>query len=184
MEEGRYKAIADCSRFNTELEAHLEGEARPFIASHAQSCPSCNALLEDLKALQIAARELPQEEPSPAVWAGIRQSIESERDFAVAACSQFADELEAHLEGEAQPLVVSHAQACPSCHALLKDLQAIQIAAKDLPQFEPSPSVWANLQKSLASERTVMADCSQFSSELEAHLEGDARPYVVSVPIV
>src|SRR5690242_17072457 len=124
MEEVLYNAIAGCSRFNAELEAHLEGESRPFVTSHAASCTSCNALLTDLETIRLTARNLPPIEPSPAVWAKIRQSLAAERTLATAACSQFGVELQAHLEGELQPFVASHAQSCPSCNALLKDLQA------------------------------------------------------------
>ena len=65
MEESRYKAIAACSRFDNELEAFLEGEARPFIMAHAQDCASCGALLADLQSIRQAARDLPQEDAFP-----------------------------------------------------------------------------------------------------------------------
>ena len=78
MEESRYKAIAACSRFDNELEAFLEGEACPFIMAHAQDCASCGALLADLQAIRQAARELPLETPSPAVWANVRARLEAE----------------------------------------------------------------------------------------------------------
>ncbi len=181
MEEGRYKAIADCSRFGAELEDHLEGEPRPFIASHAQACTVCNALLEDLNAIRIAARELPQEAPSPAVWANVHQAMVSERGLVLAACAQFSDALETHLEGEPQPFVLAHARSCQSCNLLLEDLTAIQAAARALPEVEPSPAVWANIQKSLATEAVLAgAACAQFSVELESHLEDEASPFIVS----
>ena len=75
MEDSRYKAIAACSRFGGELEAYLEGEARPFIASHARECTACAALLADLQAIQVAARDLPQEAPSPALWSKLRANV-------------------------------------------------------------------------------------------------------------
>ena len=184
MEESRYKAIAACSRFDDELEAFLEGEARPFIMAHAQDCASCGALLADLQAIRKAARELPLEAPSPAVWANVRARLAAEGAIAVPACAQFDRELEAYLEEdehEVRPFIASHAQDCPSCGALLADLQAIRQAAWDLPQEEPSPLAWASLRTKLQAEGAFAAPaCGQFDAELEAYLEGDARPFIAS----
>jgi len=181
MEEGRYKAITACRQFNAELEAYLEGEARPFIASHAQKCPACSDLLADLQLIRVAARNLPQEEPSPAVWTNIRQSLAAQEAFGTSLCAQFSIELEGYLEGEARPFIASHARECPSCNSLLADLQLIQVTARDLPQEEPSPAVWANIRQNLASQGAfVTAPCAQFSTELVAYLEGEARPFIAA----
>ncbi|MGA3326004.1 MAG: anti-sigma factor [Terriglobia bacterium] len=152
MEESRYKAFAACSRFDDELEAYLEGEACPFIISHSQDCASCGALLADLRSIRQAAQDLPKEEPSRAVWARVRATLEAEGAFGVPACSQFNDELEAYLEGEARPFIASHLQDCPPCGALLADLLAIRQAARDLPLQEPSRAVWANVRARLEAE--------------------------------
>jgi len=152
MEDSGYRAFATCSRFDDELEAYLEGEARPFIVSHSQACASCGALLADLQAIRQAARALPLEEPSPLLWAKLRATLEAEGVFAAAACSQFNDELEAYLEGEARPFVVSHSQVCAPCGDLLADLEAIREAARDLPLEEPSRVVWANVRARLEAE--------------------------------
>ena len=125
----------------------MEGEARPFITSHARDCASCGALLADLQSIRRAARDLPQEEPSRAVWANVRARLEAEGAFGVPACPQFDAELEAYMEGEARPFIVSHSQDCASCGALLADLQSIRQAARDLPQEEPSRVVWANVAR-------------------------------------
>jgi predicted anti-sigma-YlaC factor YlaD len=177
MEEGRYKATTACRQFEAELEAHLEGVARPFIASHAHECPACSDLLADLQLIQVAARDLPQEEPSSAVWTTIRSSIQSLND----ACAQFRAELQADLEGEAQPFIASHAQECPACSDLLADLQLLQVAARDLPQEEPPPAVWANIRKNLVAQGAFAAPaCTQFSTDLEPYLEGEARPLITA----
>jgi hypothetical protein len=152
MEESRYQAFADCVRFDGELEAHLEGEARPFVLSHSQACSSCGSLLADLESLRGAARELPLEEPSHATWAGIRATLEAEGVLTAAPCLQFTAELAAYLEGEAHPFVISHSQDCPSCGALLADLQSIRQAARELPWEEPSRATWANVRARLEAE--------------------------------
>jgi len=109
-------------------------------------------MLVDLQSIQVAAKELPQEEPSPVVWANLRAKLESEGAFAVPACAQFEGELAAYLEGEASPFVVSHAHDCAPCGAMLADLQSIREAAKNLPPEEPSRVVWANVRAKLEAE--------------------------------
>jgi hypothetical protein len=181
MEEVRKEAFAACARFDEELQAHLEGEARPFVISHSQECASCGALLAELDAVHQAARDLPLEEPSPTVWDKVRARLEDEGAFALPACLQFGDELEAYSEGEARPFVVAHARECKPCGALLADLQAIQWAARELPTEEPSPAVWANVRARLEAEGMIAAaGCLQFAEELEDFLEGAARPFIAA----
>jgi hypothetical protein len=81
MEEGRFGKSAACFRFESELEAYLEGEPRPFIPAHAQECAFCQALQSDLEEIRQAARELPWEEPSPVVWANVHAQLEAEGAF-------------------------------------------------------------------------------------------------------
>jgi hypothetical protein len=109
-------------------------------------------MLADLQLIQVAARDLPQEEPAAAVWANIRQALASQGAFSTAPCAQFSTELEAYLEGEARPFIVSHAQECQPCGAMLADLESIREAARSLPQEEPSRVVWANVRAQLEAE--------------------------------
>ncbi len=149
--EGAFAAAA-CAQFQTELEALMEGEARPFVTTHSKDCAPCRALLADLQSIRIAAKSLPQEAPSPAVWANLRARLEAQGEFVVPACVQFETDLQAYLEGEAQPFVLAHAKDCKPCGALLADMQAIRQAARELPLVEPSPVVWANVRAQLEAE--------------------------------
>jgi hypothetical protein len=81
MVESQNQPSAACRRFAWELPAYLEGEARPFITSHAKDCVACGAVLSDLEWIQQAACELPLEEPSPVVWANIHARLEAEGAF-------------------------------------------------------------------------------------------------------
>jgi hypothetical protein len=81
MEERRFEKAAACLRFESELEAFLEGESRPFITAHAQDCPFCHVLRSDLEQIRQAAQDLPQEEPSPVVWANLHARLEAEGAF-------------------------------------------------------------------------------------------------------
>ncbi len=181
MEESRYKSLAACSQFENELEAYLEGEACPFIVSHAHDCAACRAVLADLQSIREAARELPQEEPSRTVWANVRATLDAEGTFRVAACAQFETELEAFLEGEARPFIVSHGGECAACGGVLADLQAIRQAARELPPEAPSPAVWAKVRASLAADGAfAVPACAQFDAELEAYMEGEARPFIAA----
>jgi predicted nucleic acid-binding protein len=181
MEEIQKEAFAACARFDEELQAYLEGQSRPFIISHSRDCPSCGALLADLEAVRQAAQALPLEEPPRTVWANVHAKLEAEGAFSVPACSQFGAELSAYLEGEPRSFMVTHAQECAPCGALLADLQMIQQAARELPMEEPSAAAWANLRTRLQAEGLLAsAACYQFNEELEAFLEGEARPLVVA----
>jgi len=72
---------AACLRFDQELEGYLEGEAQPFVVAHASQCLRCDALLRDLKLIQLTAREMALEEPPPSVWANVRAHLEAEGVF-------------------------------------------------------------------------------------------------------
>lgn len=82
MDEMRQHRTAACDRFELELQACLEGENPPFAQAHTRECAFCRVLLDDLEALRTAARELPLENPSPAVWANIRAQLAAEGAFA------------------------------------------------------------------------------------------------------
>jgi len=184
MEESRNDAFAACSRFDDELEAYLEGEARPFIVSHSKDCACCGALLADLQSVRQAARDLPLEEPSRVVWANVRARLDAEGAFGVPACARFDDELEACLEGEARPFVVSHSQDCASCGALLADLQSIRQAARELPLEEPSRVVWANVRASLEAEGAFGTPVSRWRQILSWRVLHHAIPLGVLAAFV
>jgi len=82
MKEIRYDKSAACYQFELELQAHMEGENRPFVQAHIRECPSCSVIVEDLEALRAAALELPLEQPSPAVWSNIRAQLAATGAFA------------------------------------------------------------------------------------------------------
>jgi len=82
MEETRRYRTAECDRFELELGAYMDGEARPAVPAHLHECVFCRVVFEDLMALGRAAREVPLEEPSPVVWANIRAQLSEEGAFA------------------------------------------------------------------------------------------------------
>jgi len=105
--------------------------------------------------------------------------MQETRHKAPAACLRFEGELQAYLEGESRPFIVSHSQECLSCGALLTDLQAISRAARDLPSAEPSPLVWTKVRARLEAEGAfAVPACLRFNDELAAYLEGETRPFI------
>jgi len=72
---------SECIQFDRELMAYMEGEARPFVASHARECVFCSVILADLEQVRLSAQQLPLEEPSPVVWANIHSRLEHEGLF-------------------------------------------------------------------------------------------------------
>src|SRR5512143_251620 len=68
----------ECRQFEIDLSAYLEGEPRPEVARHAETCAFCSVLLRDLEMLRSEARTLPLEEPPARVWANIRSRLADE----------------------------------------------------------------------------------------------------------
>ena len=80
MEENLERRTVPCG-FEPKLQGYMEGEDRVLVAAHATGCASCGAIIADLEAIRSAAREIPLEEPSPAVWSNIRARLADEGVF-------------------------------------------------------------------------------------------------------
>jgi len=78
MTERDFQPTPGCAQFDRELMDYLEGEARPFVSTHARECAFCSVLLADLEQLRFSARQLPLQEPSPSVWANLHARLEQE----------------------------------------------------------------------------------------------------------
>lgn len=71
-------------------------------------------------------------------------------------CSEFQEILPDMLEQEAAGKHAAHLKSCSSCSELVADLRAISEGAKLLcAADEPSPRVWANIQRALESEGLI-----------------------------
>lgn len=81
MAEQNYQPTAECSRFDAELMAYLEGETRPFVTAHLRECVFCAVVLADLEQVRFAARQFPLDVPAPAVWANVRARLDQEGFF-------------------------------------------------------------------------------------------------------
>jgi hypothetical protein len=71
----------NCRELEIASESLLEGETHPDVDAHVASCARCRVLVEDLKAITGAARELSafEIEPSPALWGRIRAAAREEQ---------------------------------------------------------------------------------------------------------
>jgi hypothetical protein len=72
----------DCIECEQNLSVYLEDEEndKSQLKAHLATCAECNVLVEDLRAIVQAARQLePADEPSPQVWRNIEAAIERER---------------------------------------------------------------------------------------------------------
>jgi hypothetical protein len=81
MQDSSAAARAQCSQFDLELPAFLEGEDRPLVVSHANQCPYCSVVLADLQLIQTQLPESLLEDPPARVWANVRATLESEGVF-------------------------------------------------------------------------------------------------------
>jgi hypothetical protein len=71
-------------------------------------------------------------------------------------CKEFQNVLPDMIDGEAQGKHAQHLDACDSCSDLVTDLKAIVSGAKLLcAADEPSPRVWANIQRTLEQEGII-----------------------------
>jgi hypothetical protein len=80
MAEERQKQAGSfgCQEFNAGLAEYLEGGVSLDARLHAERCSSCSALVDDLEAIRVTARDLPLESPSPRVWNNIRSALSQE----------------------------------------------------------------------------------------------------------
>ncbi len=67
-------------------------------------------------------------------------------------CRELGNAAEGMLEGEAHPQAYEHLAACPRCRLLIDELVALSQAARSLPEFQPSPRLWAQLQAAAQQE--------------------------------
>lgn len=74
-------AKIECRKFDLDLPAYLEGEDKPLVASHAQHCPFCSAVLADLEQIRSLSRQMDLQEPPARVWANIRATLAAEGVF-------------------------------------------------------------------------------------------------------
>lgn len=73
-------------------------------------------------------------------------------------CSEFHEILPDMLEHEAVGYHAVHLQSCSECSSLVADLKAISQGAKLLAEADnPSPRVWANIQRTLEAEGIIRA---------------------------
>jgi len=67
-----------CREFEIVSGALLEGEAHPEAYAHLASCRRCRLLLDELGAIERAARSLPGHEPAPGLWGRIEAAAAAE----------------------------------------------------------------------------------------------------------
>jgi hypothetical protein len=73
-------ATFGCSDFLNHLEAWMEGDRHPDAEAHVRGCSHCRAVLEDMGAIQSAARiwSVADSEPPTRVWTSLRAQLERE----------------------------------------------------------------------------------------------------------
>lgn len=77
--QGREETTMTCAEFQRVLPYIIESGGNPEEAGHLKSCAQCADLVRDLKYIAEQAKLLlPLRDPSPAVWAGIHESLERE----------------------------------------------------------------------------------------------------------
>jgi hypothetical protein len=81
MQDSSAAERAQCSQFDLELPAYLEGEDCPALVKHASQCPYCSVVLADLHLIQSQLQEAILEDPPARVWANVRATLAAEGIF-------------------------------------------------------------------------------------------------------
>lgn len=68
----------NCHEFENIAGAVLEGESHPEAHAHLASCPHCRLLLDELGAIEAAARALPSLNPADRLWERIQTAAVEE----------------------------------------------------------------------------------------------------------
>lgn len=71
------------------------------------------------------------------------------------ACRQFETNLADYLEGEPCPQVAAHADTCPFCSVILRDLEGMRTECRTLSLEDPPARLWANVRATLATEGVI-----------------------------
>lgn len=71
----------NCREFENAAAAVLEGESHAEAFAHLAACPRCRLLVDELVAVEGAARALPLYEPSLRLWARLEAAAEQEGLF-------------------------------------------------------------------------------------------------------
>ena len=79
------------------------------------------------------------------------------KDTASMTCGEFQEQLPEFLTAGTSPIADHpHLQQCANCAALVRDLEYIAEAARQLmPAHDPSPDVWSQIKSTLARESVL-----------------------------
>jgi hypothetical protein len=134
-----------CDEFERVL-PELEGGHSLEQEAHLRSCTACSDLLADLNAIGAQARQLPRQEPSPALWNSIAVQLRREGLIREDRIPSIAHNVEDEV----------HVAACVPCAAVATDLNAIQQQARLLQASEEPPArVWKSIALELEREGIV-----------------------------
>jgi hypothetical protein len=70
-------------------------------------------------------------------------------------CADLRMQIEIGLEEERSPEADSHLSQCKSCSVLVRDLNAIRMAAASLSEVEPPTILWARIRSQLEKENLI-----------------------------
>jgi hypothetical protein len=75
-------------------------------------------------------------------------------------CVEFLNQLDAWMEEARHPDARAHLRGCPACRSLVEDLDAIHLAAQQLPLADPEPPshIWTSLRIQLEEEGLIRND--------------------------
>lgn len=152
--------MSGCEHLRRRLGEVLEGELEPEALAHLHTCPRCRLLVDELSAIDRAAHELPQHEPSAGLWERIRRVAETEGLWK----EPWSDRLGRRL-GLFQPVAFS-----PAFSAAVVVLLLAAGLLVGLPNLEVSPVPEA-LPSRVEVARSELALAPDYGERYAKHLE-------------
>jgi hypothetical protein len=94
-------------------------------------------------------------------------------------CNQFLDRLESWMDGQHTPEAQAHLATCPDCRAIVGDLGAIKVAAREWTASEEAPErVWVSLRTQLEQEGLIRTAPEVTTPERPARIGQIGSPFV------
>ncbi len=116
------------------LDGELAGEQYNIIAGHIRSCPRCQRLYQELKAISDSLAQQPRPGASVQLKQKILQAVSQAESVPALSCKVAQQLISPYLDEELSPLeqqrVAAHIFTCPDCYQMLSQTQQIVAAMR------------------------------------------------------
>jgi len=119
-------------RIQEYLDGELAGEQAGIIARHLSSCPQCQRLYQELKAISDSLAQQPRPGAPAQLKQKVLQAVSQAESVPAISCKVAQQLISPYLDAELTPLeqqrVAAHIYTCPDCYQMLSQTQQIVAA--------------------------------------------------------